>query len=524
MAEIGKGVTAGKLAINVQKKFTRAQEKVLQKLGKADETRDAAFEETVGSFNKQMVEGAKLQKDLKAYLLAVKTMHDASRRLQECLAEMYDPEWFGKEEVDSMVEEMIEKEMDNTLEDTDANWTDYYEKLTDESLLSLDTYLSQFPDIKARLAKRERKMVDFDSARHHFASIQKGKKKDEAKIAKPAALLEMAAPLWAQGLLSAHQVAQTHLSKNQAEEELGRAQKVFEELNVELQDELPVLWDSRVGVYVNTFQNLASNQEKFHRDMGKVSVCVCKRLCPPPSRPPARMSLTPSPGPEDDESPETAPTSTTSVTSTSPISTPQVRPPLPIAPELLLPPPFPPPPPPPPPPLSPPPPPSSSSSSSSSCSSSSSTSSLVFSSSSSSFSSSSYTSTLLLLLFLHSPPLPLSFSSSSSSSVVLIHPPPLPTPPPFSSSSSTSSSSTRSAFPFLKTRTSRVFVKVLHDYAATDGDELELKTGDMVLVMAFDSPDEQDDGWLVGVKESHWLQHKDISIKGVFPENFTQKV
>lgn len=29
----------------------------------------------------------------------------------------------------------------------------------------------------------------------------------------------------------------------QAEEDLGRAQKIFEELNVELQDELPVLWD-----------------------------------------------------------------------------------------------------------------------------------------------------------------------------------------------------------------------------------------------------------------------------------------
>ncbi|XP_056450664.1 myc box-dependent-interacting protein 1b isoform X7 [Gadus chalcogrammus] len=385
MAEIGKGVTAGKLAINVQKKFTRAQEKVLQKLGKADETRDAAFEErrrrrkmpfeeTVGSFNKQMVEGAKLQKDLKAYLLAVKTMHDASRRLQECLAEMYDPEWFGKEEVDSMVE------------DTDANWTDYYEKLTDESLLSLDTYLSQFPDIKARLAKRERKMVDFDSARHHFASIQKGKKKDEAKIAKPAALLEMAAPLWAQGLLSAHQVAQTHLSKNQAEEELGRAQKVFEELNVELQDELPVLWDSRVGVYVNTFQNLASNQEKFHRDMGKLSQNLNdvmtkldeQRL----DNEGANHSVA------GDSQPATAVTNGDG-------------------------------------------------------------------------------------------DLPEGFLYK---------------------------------------------VKVLHDYAATDGDELELKTGDMVLVMAFDSPDEQDDGWLVGVKESHWLQHKDISIKGVFPENFTQKV
>lgn len=34
----------------------------------------------------------------------------------------------------------------------------------------------------------------------------------------------------------------------------------------------------------------------------------------------------------------------------------------------------------------------------------------------------------------------------------------------------------------------------------------------------------QDDGWLLGVKESHWVQKKDISVKGVFPENFTQKV
>ncbi|GLD67932.1 myc box-dependent-interacting protein 1b isoform X1, partial [Lates japonicus] len=54
MAEMGKGVTAGKLAINVQKRLTRTQEKVLQKLGKADETRDAAFEEMVANFNKQM--------------------------------------------------------------------------------------------------------------------------------------------------------------------------------------------------------------------------------------------------------------------------------------------------------------------------------------------------------------------------------------------------------------------------------------------------------------------------------------
>ncbi|XP_035764494.1 myc box-dependent-interacting protein 1b isoform X3 [Neolamprologus brichardi] len=228
MAEIGKGVTAGKLAINVQKRLTRAQEKVLQKLGKADETRDVVFEEMVANFNKQMGEGTKLQKDLKAYLAAVKTMHDASRRLQDCLADMYEPDWFGKEEMDALAE------------DTDTMWLDYHQSITDKSLQNMDMYLSQFPDIKARIAKRDRKLVDFDSARHHFTSLQKGKKKDEAKIAK-------------------------------AEEDLGRAQKIFEELNVELQDELPALWDRRVGVYVNTFQSLAGHREKFHKEMSKLS-------------------------------------------------------------------------------------------------------------------------------------------------------------------------------------------------------------------------------------------------------------
>ncbi|XP_075950904.1 myc box-dependent-interacting protein 1b isoform X3 [Anarhichas minor] len=425
MAEIGKGVTAGKLAISVQKRLTRAQEKVMQKLGKADETRDVAFEEMVANFNKQMTEGSKLQKDLKAYLVAVKTMHDASRRLQDCLADMYEPDWFGKEEMDALTE------------DTDTLWLDYHQSITDKSLTSLDSYLTQFPDIKARIAKRDRKMVDFDSARHHFSSLQKGKKKDEAKIAKQAALLEMAAPSWAQGLISAHQVAQTNLSFNQAEEELGRAQKIFEELNVELQDELPSLWDNRVGVYVNTFQGLAGHQEKFHGEMNKLSQNlndimskleeqreqneetnhsesassapkVVQRPGPPPSRPPPR----PMPSPDQRQQrvdPVEDEASVSDVNTESSTTTTQQS----------------------------------------------------------------------------------EVTNGSDGDL----------PPGF-----------------------LYKVKAVHEYAATDGDELELKIGDDVLVLAFDNPDEQDDGWLVGVQESHWVQNKDISAKGVFPENFTQKV
>ncbi|KAM8855520.1 myc box-dependent-interacting protein 1 isoform 1-T3 [Spinachia spinachia] len=261
MAELnlGKGLTAGKVASNVQKKLTRAQEKVLQKLGKADETKDVAFEEGVINFNKQYAEGSKLQRDLRAYLEAVKAMHESSKNVQACLADMYEPEWYAKDEVDSIVE------------DCDVLWTDYHQKLVDNALISMDTYLGQFPDIKSRIAKRDRKLVDYDSARHNYATTHKTKKKDGSiKITKPSSLLERATPGWAQGILSAHNVAQSSLSRNQAEEELERAQKVFEEINIDLQEELPSLWNSRVGFYVSTFQSLAGFEEKFHKEIGRL--------------------------------------------------------------------------------------------------------------------------------------------------------------------------------------------------------------------------------------------------------------
>ncbi|XP_042581354.1 myc box-dependent-interacting protein 1b isoform X7 [Cyprinus carpio] len=409
MAEVGKGVNAGKLASNVQKRITRAQEKVLQKLGKADETKDTAFEEEVAKFNKQLADGTKLQKDLKAYMAAVKTMHECSKRLQDCLAEMYDPEWFGKEEVDSIAEEMIEKEMDNNLEDTDLLWQDFHQNLVDNALISMDTYLAQFPDIRARIAKRERKLVDFDSARHHFASIQKSKKKDEAKIAKPLALVERAAPGWAQGIITAHQIAQTNLSRSQAEEELGRAQKVFEEINYDLQEELPTLWDSRVGIYVNTFQSVAGLEEKFHRDMGKLNQNLSDIMTKLDEQRLAKKSV---PTASTGKSEEAANHNLSESGSDAP-------------------------------------------------------------------------------------------KSPAKNEVPTV----------------TNGSSDGELPPSVLYK-----VKVLHDYGATDSDELDLKAGDIVYVLPFANPDEQDEGWVMGVKESHWLQNKNLLAKGVFPENFTQKL
>ncbi|XP_044539507.1 amphiphysin-like, partial [Gracilinanus agilis] len=68
-------------------------------------------------------------------------------------------------------------------------------------------------------------------------------------------------------------------------------------------------------------------------------------------------------------------------------------------------------------------------------------------------------------------------------------------------------------------------VEALHDFEAANSDELNLKRGDVVLVIPAEAEAEQDAGWLTGVKESDWLQYRDLdTYKGLFPENFTHRL
>ncbi|XP_017376143.1 myc box-dependent-interacting protein 1 isoform X6 [Cebus imitator] len=571
MAEMGsKGVTAGKIASNVQKKLTRAQEKVLQKLGKADETKDEQFEQCVQNFSKQLTEGTWLQKDLWTYLASVKAMHEASKKLNECLQEVYEPDWPGRDEANKIVE------------NNDLLWMDYHQKLVDQALLTMDTYLGQFPDIKSRIAKRGRKLVDYDSARHHYESLQTAKKKDEAKIAKPVSLLEKAAPQWCQGKLQAHLVAQTNLLRNQAEEELIKAQKVFEEMNVDLQEELPSLWNSRVGFYVNTFQSIAGLEENFHKEMSKLNqnlndvlVSLEKqhgsntftvkaqprkksklfsrlRRKKNSENAPAKGNKSPSPP---DGSPaatleirvnhEPEPAGGATPGAALPKSPSQLRkgPPVPPPPkhtpskevkqEQIL--------------------------------------SLfedtfvpeISVTTPSQFEAPGPFSEQASLLDLDFDPLPPVTSPvkaptpsgqsipwdlwepAEASEVAGGAQPAAGAQEPGETAASEAASSSLPAvvvetFPATVNGTVEggsgagrldlppgfMFkVQAQHDYTATDTDELQLKAGDVVLVIPFQNPEEQDEGWLMGVKESDWNQHKELEkCRGVFPENFTERV
>ncbi|XP_075580973.1 LOW QUALITY PROTEIN: bridging integrator 2 [Pelecanus crispus] len=227
MAE-GKSGGAGLFAKQVQKKFSRAQEKVLQKLGKTVETKDEQFEQSAYNFQLQQNEGNKLYKDLKSFLGAVKVMHESSRKVAETLQEIYSTDWDGHEELKAIADS------------NDLLWDDYEAKLADQALRLMENYLAQFGDFKERIAKRGRKLVDYDSARHHLEALQSAKKKDEAKIAK-------------------------------AEEEFNKAQAVFEDLNKDLREELPVLYSSRIACYVTIFQNISNLRDVFYKEMSKLN-------------------------------------------------------------------------------------------------------------------------------------------------------------------------------------------------------------------------------------------------------------
>ncbi|XP_072105328.1 uncharacterized protein [Mobula birostris] len=192
---------AGLFAKHVQKRFMRAQE---------------------------MADGNRLHKDLRAYLNAVKVLRETSKKLSLTLQDVYEPDWDGKEDLQPIIE------------NNDLLWADYEEKLSDQAMRTLETYLSQFPVFKKRIAKRGRKLVDYDICRHHLESLQNAKKKDEAKISK-------------------------------AEEEFINAQNEFEELNAQLREELPELWNSRVGCYVTIFQNMSNLRDIFYQEMSKLN-------------------------------------------------------------------------------------------------------------------------------------------------------------------------------------------------------------------------------------------------------------
>jgi len=218
---------ADTISRKVLKQAGRAKEKILQNLGKKDKTTDEIFEDHVRNFNEQQVSSTRLHKDINNYLRCIRAMQTASKNLMETLHDIYEEDWVGQDSlhVQTQNNEML--------------WADLAHKLSDQVVIPLNTYQAQFPEMRKKIDKRGRKLIDYDSERHAVQDMQNNPNRNEAKFVR-------------------------------AKEQMENAKRTYEVLNSELHDELPALYDSRILFLVTNMQTLFAAEEVFHSETAKV--------------------------------------------------------------------------------------------------------------------------------------------------------------------------------------------------------------------------------------------------------------
>ncbi|SPP74218.1 amphiphysin isoform X2 [Drosophila guanche] len=217
------------LAKSVQKHAGRAKEKILQNLGKVDRTADEIFDDHLNNFNRQQTSANRLQKEFNNYIRCVRAAQTASKSLMEAVCEVYEPQWSGYDALQAQTGA------------SESLWADFAHKLGDQVLIPLNTYTGQFPEMKKKVEKRNRKLIDYDGQRHSFQNLQANanKRKDDVKLTK-------------------------------GREQLEEARRTYEILNTELHDELPALYDSRILFLVTNLQTLFATEQVFHNETSKI--------------------------------------------------------------------------------------------------------------------------------------------------------------------------------------------------------------------------------------------------------------
>uniref|UniRef100_A0A3Q2DYQ8 Bridging integrator 2a n=1 Tax=Cyprinodon variegatus TaxID=28743 RepID=A0A3Q2DYQ8_CYPVA len=227
---------SGDFAKKVQKQLSRGKEKVMQRLGKSLETRDDQFERSLQIFLDQQTDGNRIYKDLRNYINAIRDMREASRRLSQSLFDVYENGWAGEEDLGAIVE------------GEDLLWNDLEVKMVDQAVRTMESYVSQFPDVRvsqpgskyisnSHISTNRRKLVDYDSSLHHLEALQTAKKRDDIKINK-----------------------------------MKVAKTIYDGINNELKEELPVLYESRIGCYVAVFSAVSNLRGIFYKEMNTLNL------------------------------------------------------------------------------------------------------------------------------------------------------------------------------------------------------------------------------------------------------------
>jgi len=220
-------IDSRKIKKNVSKMAFRSKEMMLRTLGRGDETKDEIIENYVHLLNKQQTQAQKFQRELKNYIHSLNAMKTASSSFYQTINSIYEDDWNGKPVISSL---------NNRSEQL---YEDLKFKLNEAVSPSLNRHSNMCNDIRFKVNKRGRKMVDFDASRRTLAAAKSMKKADESKLSK-------------------------------AKEQVEATGAKYEQLNSELHTELPDLYDSRLPLYCNIITGISIAENAFNGEMSEI--------------------------------------------------------------------------------------------------------------------------------------------------------------------------------------------------------------------------------------------------------------
>lgn len=180
-----------------------------------------------GTSSKFEKETVALQKETKAYLEAMKSMTGAQARLAATIDTFYGAADRNSDGA------MAGHAYKRSVEDLDAAITREFDQPYRTTILEpVGKMCSLFPMVNETIAKREKKMLDYDSARSRLRKLIDKPSEDPTKLPK-------------------------------AQQEHDEAKEIFDMLNDQLIAELPQLLDLRIPYFDPSFEAMIRMQVKF---------------------------------------------------------------------------------------------------------------------------------------------------------------------------------------------------------------------------------------------------------------------
>jgi len=210
-----------------KKAASRAQTTILQKSGQIERTNDRDFSDQERSYRTMEKEVNNLQKEAKLYLDAMRAMAASQARIAETLEVFFTA---GDRTSDTAMAGHAYKSAVDELDNTVARDLDAPFRAT--VLEPIGKLASYFPAINDGISKRNKKLLDYDAAR---AKVRK-------LVEKP---------------------ADDALKLPRAQQEHDEAKEIYEVLNDQFLQEMPILLDLRIPYLDPSFEAMVRCQLKF---------------------------------------------------------------------------------------------------------------------------------------------------------------------------------------------------------------------------------------------------------------------